>query len=604
MPNIDTRTPRRLRRRPDTRPMLGGFCGLSVLILLTFPAAVPAAAAALVLTNGNFYTAADSQPRAEAVVIVEGRITFVGKAADALRRAPADAQRLDLQGVTVLPGLSDAHAHLEGIGQRELTFNLEGTASLQELKNKLQQRATQGKPGDWLFGRGWIESRWTPPAFPTRKDLDEAAPDRAVVLRRADGHALVANSLALKRAGIDRNTADPAGGSILKDPAGDPTGMLIDNAQNMVLHLMPPPTDAERARALELGAQRSVRLGWTQLQIAGNSFREVDQICQLYGQGRIKLRLYDAIYGPGPDVDRLLSEGPSFHGCGDKLPVRGIKLYIDGALGSRGAALLAPYSDSPASSGLLLNTEERLFPILTQALRRGIQVETHSIGDRGNHIMLDLYERAFAAVPVKERAVAEPRWRIEHAQILSPADIPRFARLGVIASMQPSHAIGDLYFAPSRLGPERLAGAYAWRSLLDSGAIVAAGTDAPVEKGDPLIEFYAAVARRSLQGFADANWHLEQRVSRAQALKMLSLAPAYAAFQEKERGSIEPGKLADFTVLSSDIMTIPAGEIPNAHVLMTIIGGEVVYAAPDAPYHQAVAVSTDNRSIKAMTQSS
>jgi len=599
MPNIDTRAPRRATRQPGARPVLGAFHGLSVLFLLILPAATPAAAPApLILTNGNFYTGADSQPRAEAVVIVEGRITFVGRTGDALRRAPANAQRLDLHGVTVLPGLTDAHAHLAEIGERELTFNLEGTASLAELKNKLRVRAAKGKPADWLFGRGWIESRWTPPAFPTRQDLDAAAPDRAVVLRRADGHASVANSVALKRAGIDRNTAPPAGGSILKDAAGEPTGMLIDNAQDMVLRLLPPPTDAERARALELGAQRSVRLGWTQLQIAGNSFLEVDQICRLYGQGRIKLRLYDAIYGPGPDVDRLLTEGPSLHGCGDKLPVRGIKLYIDGALGSRGAALLAPYSDSPASSGLLLNTEARLLPILTQALRRGIQVETHSIGDRGNHIMLDLYERAFAAVPIPERAVAEPRWRIEHAQILSPADIPRFARLGVIASMQPSHAIGDLYFAPSRLGPERLAGAYAWRSLLDSGAIVAAGTDAPVEKGDPLIEFYAAVARRSLQGFADVNWHLEQRVSRAQALRMLSLSPAYAAFQEKERGSIEPGKLADFTVLSSDIMTIPEAQILRAHVLMTIIGGEVVYAAPDAPAHAAAASGAANPTLQ------
>ena len=588
MPNIDTRAPCRAGNPPGARPVLGGFCRWSVLFLLTFPAAVPAATP-LILNNGNFYTAADSQPRAEAVVIVEGRITFVGKNTDALRRAPAGARRIDLQGVTVLPGLTDAHAHLGDIGERELTFNLEGTASLEELKNKLRGRATQGNPGDWLFGRGWLESRWTPPAFPTRKDLDAAAADRPVVLRRADGHALVANSLALKRAGIDRNTAAPAGGSILKDAAGEPTGMLIDNAQMMVLRLLPPPTDAERAKALEIGALRSVRLGWTQLQIAGNSFHEVDQICRLYQQGRIKLRLYDAIYGPGPDADRLLSQGPSLHGCGDKLPVRGIKLYIDGALGSRGAALLAPYSDSPASSGLLVNTEATLFPILTQALRRGIQVETHAIGDRGNRIMLDLYERAFAAVPVKQRAVAEPRWRIEHAQILSPADIPRFARLGVIASMQPSHAIGDLYFAPRRLGPERLAGAYAWHSLLDSGAIVAAGTDAPVEKGDPLIEFYAAVARRSLEGFADANWHLEQRVARAQALKMLSLSGAYAAFQDKERGSIEPGKLADFTVLSGDIMTIPEAQILRTHVLMTIIGGEVVYAAPDAPSHEAVA---------------
>jgi predicted amidohydrolase YtcJ len=216
-------------------------------------------------------------------------------------------------------------------------------------------------------------------------------------------------------------------------------------------------------------------------------------------------------------------------------------------------------------------------------LRQGIQVETHAIGDRGNRTMLDLYERAFAAVPVAERAVAQPRWRLEHAQILSPADIPRFAQLGVIASMQPSHAISDLFFAPARLGPQRLAGAYAWRSLLDAGAVVAAGTDAPVEKGDPLVEFYAAVARRSLQGFADVNWHPEQRVSRAQALKMLTLSPAYAAFQEQDRGSLEVGKLGDLTVLSADIMTVPEPQILTSHVLLTIIGGQIAYAAPDAP---------------------
>jgi predicted amidohydrolase YtcJ len=567
--------------------MLGDTGRLSVLFLLGFPCLLAfgggrATAAALLLSNGRFYTAAEAQPHAQAVVIVEGRITFVGSAADALRRAP-QARSIDLRGATVVPGLTDGHAHLSDIGERELTFNLEGTASLAELQNKLRERAAQGKPDAWLFGRGWIESRWNPPAFPTRQDLDGPSAGRPVVLERADGHALVANSLALKLAGIDKNTAAPAGGSILKDAAGEPTGMLIDTARDRVLKLLPPPTDAFRLQALEVGAQHSVRLGWTQLQIAGNSFSEVDLLCRLYDQGRIQLRLYDAIRGPGVDATRLLSEGPSLQRCGDKLTVRAIKLYIDGALGSRGAALLTPYSDSPGSDGLLVNTTATLFPILTEALRRGVQIETHAIGDRGNRIVLDLYERALAAVPVSQRAVAEPRWRIEHAQVLSPADIPRFAHLHVIASMQPSHAISDLFFAPSRLGPDRLAGAYAWHSLLDTGAVVAGGTDAPVEKGDPLIEFYAAVSRRSLQGFADPNWHLEQRVTRAQALRMLTLAPAYAAFQEKERGSIEPGKLADFTVLSNDIMTIPEAEILRTHVLMTIIGGKVVYAAPDAP---------------------
>lgn len=542
-----------------------------------------AAAAPLVLSNGNFYTANDLQPRAQAAVVVDGRITFVGASPDALRRAPPGARRLDLHGTTVLPGLTDAHAHLGDIGRRELTFNLEGTTSLAELKNALRARAATGPAGSWLSGGGWIESRWSPPVFPTRQDLDSVAPNRPVVLKRADGHALVANSLALQRAGIDRNTADPPGGTVLKDAAGEPTGMLIDNAMALVERLVPAPTEAEAARALEVGARRSVAMGWTQLQIAGNTFREVDQLCRLYAAGKIQLRLYDAIYGPGPDADRLLAEGPDPQHCGGRLAVRGLKLYIDGALGSRGAALLKPYSDSAGSRGLLVNQPETLFPLLTAALRRGIQVETHAIGDRGNRIMLDLYERAFAAVPTAQRAVAEPRWRIEHAQILDQSDIARFAKLGVIASMQPSHAISDLFFAPARLGPERLRGAYAWQPLLASGAIVAGGSDAPVEKGDPRIEFYAAVSRRSVQGFAAADWHRELRVSRAQALKMFSLAPAYAAFQERDRGSIEVGKLADFTVLSADIMTVPEPQILTSHVVMTIIGGEVVYAAADAP---------------------
>jgi predicted amidohydrolase YtcJ len=257
-----------------------------------------AAALPLVLTNGNFYTANDAQPRAEAAVVVDGRIAFVGSGPDALRRAPPGARRLDLHGATVLPGLTDAHAHLSGIGERELTLNLEATKSLAELKNKVRARASQGKPGSWLTGSGWIESRWLPPVFPTRQDLDAAAADRAVVLKRADGHALVANSLALQRAGIDRNTTDPPGGTIFKDPDGEPTGLLIDNAMARVERLLPPPTEEDTARALDVGARRTVQLGWTQLQITGNTFREVDQLCHLYAAGRIQLRLYDAITAP------------------------------------------------------------------------------------------------------------------------------------------------------------------------------------------------------------------------------------------------------------------------------------------------------------------
>jgi predicted amidohydrolase YtcJ len=547
-----------------------------------------AATPPLVLFNANIYTVDDAHPKAEAVISANGKITYVGTTPEALKRAPRDAQRIDLHGQTVFPGLTDAHAHLLGIGNRELSFDLQGTPSLDELKRRLAARAKQNPTAPWIIGRGWIESRWNPAVFPSRADLDAMVSDRPVVLTRADGHALVANSVALQRAGIDRDTANPAGGEILKDKSGEPTGMLVDNAMDLIRKLVPPATDAERMKALEAGAAKYTSLGWTQLHNAGTPWSETELLCKLYQSGRITLRVYNAINGAGPDsgpeanrsdADRLLQRGASIDGCGGRLTVRTIKLYIDGALGSRGAALLEPYSDSPSSRGLFVNEPDALYPILTQALERGIQVETHAIGDRGNRVMLDLYEKAFNAVPESRRAVAKPRWRIEHAQVISPIDIPRFAKLGVIASMQPSHAIGDLYFAPARLGPDRLKGAYAWKSLLDSGATVVAGSDAPVEIGDPRIEFYAAVARRSLDGHANDDWHLEERVSREQALRMLTLWPAYAAFQEKERGSIEVGKQADFTVLSSDLMRVPEGEIMKARVMLTVIGGQVVYGA-------------------------
>jgi predicted amidohydrolase YtcJ len=550
---------------------------LAILLLASSALAAPAP---LVLHNAVVHTADEARPRAEAVVAVDGRITFVGSSADALRRAPANAERIDLEGQAVFPGFTDAHAHLDGIGFRELEFNLQDVGSLKELQQRLRERATQTKPGDWLAGRGWIESRWTPAVFPTRQDLDAVVADRAVVLRRADGHALIANSLALRRAGIDRDTPAPPGGEIPKDASGEPTGMLIDEAMALVNRLVPSPTDAEISKALEVGAARSTKLGWTQIQNPGTSWKQVDLLCQLYAQGKVKLRVYTAIDGPSADAQRLLKEGRSVDRCGAQ-NLRSIKLYVDGALGSRGAALLEPYADAPQSTGLIVNEPETLFPILTQALKQGIQIETHAIGDRGNRIMLDLYERAFAEVPVKERAVAEPRWRIEHAQVINPADIPRFAKLGVIASMQPSHAIGDLFFAPQRLGPKRLTGAYAWKSLLDAGAIVVAGSDAPVEQGDPRIEFYAAVERKSVDGISNADWHREERVSRAQALKMLTLAPAFAAFQERERGSIEVGKQADFTVFAADLMSIPEPQILKTPVALTVIGGEIVYRASE-----------------------
>jgi predicted amidohydrolase YtcJ len=298
---------------------------------------------------------------------------------------------------------------------------------------------------------------------------------------------------------------------------------------------------------------------------------------RLVSEGKSKLRLYVAGSGPGPAAEALLENGAAVREFDGRFSVSAIKCFVDGALGSRGAALLAPYADAPGTGGLILNSEDVLLPLFTRALRAGIQIETHAIGDRGNRLVLDWYEKAFAAVPATGRKVAEPRWRIEHAQILDAAEIPRFRKLGVIASMQPSHAIGDLYFAPSRLGAARLAGAYAWRSLIDAGALIAGGSDAPVERGEPMIEFYAAVARRALDGYSNDDWRREQRVTRAEALTMFTQWPAFASFEEAERGSIVAGKVADFTVLSADIMEVSEAEILTTECVMTVIGGEVVW---------------------------
>jgi predicted amidohydrolase YtcJ len=558
-----------------------------VVALFTLFAATATGAEAvdLVIKNGNIYTNDPRQPKVQALVAGGGRIVYVGATAGAAAYEKAARRVLDLRGRTALPGLADAHVHLSGVGAREATLNLEGTRSLDELLAAVKRAAAAKPPGTWIEGRGWIETFWKPPVFPTRADLDRAAPKHPVLLTRADGHASVANSAALKIAGIDRKTADPFGGKINRTaPGGEADGMLVDAAQNLVRRHLPPVTAAEIERHLQLGAERELALGWTQVHIAGNSWEEVELLRKLYREKKMKLRIYDAIRGPGRDADQLLARGPSVGEFDGRFTVRSIKISIDGALGSRGAALLAPYADAD-TSGLLTQKDEVLAPLFAQALRRGVQIMTHAIGDRANRTVLDLYQRAQAAVPAAERAVAEPRWRIEHAQIVALDDIPRFARLGVIPSMQPSHAIGDLHFATRRLGTagDRLAGAYAWQRFRKAGLVIAGGSDAPVERGEPMIELYAAITRRDLRGFRGDGWHPEQALSRSEALAALTSWPAIAAFEEKSRGSLEVGKLADLTVLSADVMQIPEAQIPTTRCLATIVGGEVVYEAAKGP---------------------
>lgn len=556
------------------------FLIAATLLLLSLIALQQPTAADIVFRNGNVYTANDNAPRAEAIAVKGDRIVFAGSNADGQKYVGPGTRVVDLKGSTVLPGFTDSHQHLSGVGLREMTLNLEGTTSLQDFLAKVKTRVAQAKPGEWVTGRGWIETHWTPPAFPTRWDLDKVAPNNPVILGRADGHGAVANSAALKLAGVDKNTSNPFGGEVSKDKqSGEPNGMLLDTAQGLVRRHVPPTSQDDAERAVVLGVKRNIELGWTQIQDAGGSYTDVDIFKKLYEAGKIKLRIYKAVHGPGPSATRLLNEGATIGAYGNRFTFRTIKVVSDGALGSRGAALLDPYSDATDTKGFLTVKAEELRPMLIEALRKGIQVETHAIGDYANRFVLDEYEAALKAVPAGERKVADPRWRIEHAQIVNPADIPRFAKLGIIPSMQPSHAIGDLFFAPSRVGIERLAGSYAWESFIKSGVVVPGGSDAPVERGEPMIEFYAAVARKDQKGFSGEGWHPEEAVTREQALKMFTIWPAYAAFEEKLRGTIETGKLADFTILSADIMKIPAAEILKTRCVMTVINGEIVYEA-------------------------
>ena len=552
---------------------------LAYVALATLAACSAAQPADRVFKNANVYTADSASPRAEAVAVLGGRILFVGSNADVRKHEGSNTEVIDLAGKTLLPGFVDAHVHLSGVGQREMILNLEGTKSIDELVERVKSYVDRAGPGAWVVGLGWIETPWNPRRFPTRQDLDGISPDNPVYLSRADGHAGVANTAALKLAGISRSTVPPRGGDILKDASGEPTGMLIDNAQGLLESKIPPPTEGQQDSAFTLGVDRELMLGWTQVQDAGMSWDDVLRVRRLYGEGKIKLRIYASVRGPSPWADSLLAHGASVNEFDGRFTVRTIKSAIDGALGSRGALLLKPYSDA-ATQGLLTVNLERLRPMLREALRKGIQVEVHAIGDSANRLLLNEFEAAFNDVPRGEqRKVKDPRWRNEHTQIVDPADLPRFKQLGVIPSMQPSHAIGDLYFAPSRLGSERLVGAYAWQTLLRDGNIIIGGSDAPVERGEPMIEFYAAVARRSITGDQTPDWHPEQAMTRDQALRAFTIWPAYGAFEENERGSITVGKWADFTILDRDIMTIPEVEILGTRNIMTVVNGQIVFTA-------------------------
>lgn len=541
--------------------------------LLLFVALLPLvvrAQADFVVVNARVYTVEAAQPVAEAFAVRGDRFLLVGSAAQVTAAYP-DAPRLDAGGRAIVPGLIDAHVHLMNLGVARLTADLVGAASKAEVLDRLAAFAATLPEGTWLVGRGWDQNDWPEKTFPTRQDLDARFPDRPVYLVRIDGHAAWVNTAALRAAGGLAENPAPEGGRIVRDASGAPTGILVDAAMDLVGARMPAATEAQLDRALTLALEETARYGLTGVHEAGVDLATVARYERRIVRGTFPLRVYAMVGGRGPTFDFFCQHGPVL-GAGDRLWVRSVKYYMDGALGSRGAALLAPYHDDPENEGLLFQAPVAFTADVAQALRCGYQVNTHAIGDRGNRVALDAYEAAFAQV-----GAGAGRHRVEHAQVLAPADIPRFATLGVIASVQPTHATSDMPWAEERVGPERIGGAYAWRSLLDAGARLALGSDFPVEGVNPLLGFYAAVTRQDASGVPAGGWYPDERLTREEALRGFTLDAAYAAFLENETGSIAAGKLADFVVLSRDVMTVPAAEILQTEVVATYLGGQPTF---------------------------
>ncbi len=528
----------------------------------------------LILHRGNIYTGETDQSFVGSIASKGAKIKYVGKVLSDAEIACSDAKVINLKGNYIFPGFTDAHGHLKGIGYRELTLNLQEIPSLNETLQAVRDYLSTKDSGEWIIGRGWIDKIWPEKRFPTRWDLDSFSSNNPVVLERADGHAVVVNSLVLKLAGIDKDTRDPQGGFIEKDQTGNPTGLLVDMAMNLIADLIPKLSRDDDKQAFIEGINRNVSLGWTQIHVPGGTFEDIEILNEIKSENNLLQRVYFMV-SDGEPADRLLEMGPIID-PENFLTVRAIKMYADGALGSRGAALLEKYSDYDGK-GIFIFLEEETKPRLSKALVKGIQIGTHAIGDHGNRVVLDWYEEVFVQAKKNKEFSESPRWRIEHSQNIKPVDQRRFVELDVIPSMQPSHAIGDLHFAVDRLGLERINDAYAWRNLIDQGLIIAGGTDAPVEIGDPRIEFYAAVARKDVDGYHGEGWNLDQRLSRLEALKMFTIWPAIASFEEDIKGTIEVGKLADFSVFDQDLMHIPELKILESKNILTVVDGRVVY---------------------------
>jgi predicted amidohydrolase YtcJ len=550
------------RQEPDAGPAAG-------------EAAAPIHTQATLITNARIYTmdAGDTVIASGALAFSSaGEILGIGEQGPMAEAFP-DADRIDLEGRAVLPGLIDSHGHLYGLALTYTQADLVGAASKAEVLERLRRFAATLSESDWLLGHGWDQNDWPEPVFPSRADLDAEFPDRPVWLVRIDGHAGWANSAALAQADRDLSGDwQPEGGAILRDAEGQASGILIDKAMNLVEGLVPPLSDPLVEAALERAVKTLVGLGLTGVHDPGVDRDVVDRYRAMIAAGAMPLRVYAMADGVNPTLDWLCESGP-LADPSRRLFMRSVKLFADGALGSRGAALLDDYSDDPGNNGLLFSTDEALREQMRRVLSCGLQLGVHAIGDRANRQVLDAYAALLPEFPGNPG-----RHRIEHAQVVHPADLPRFAELGVIAAMQPIHATSDMYWAGERLGPARLAGAYAWRSLLDGGAKLAFGSDFPVEAVNPMLGIYAAVTRQDLDGWPEGGWQADERLDRADAVRALTLDAAYAAFMEDDTGSLEVGKRADFIVLDRDLMRVPADEIPGVSVLQTWVDGQQVFA--------------------------
>lgn len=549
------------------------------LFLTLFLAATPEPPrrADLLLQGGVVYVSAEAKPRGGSIVVADGKVVFVGDPSRA-RRFAKGARVVDLRGSFVFPGWSDAHVHLLGLGKSHEIADLRGAADVGAAAEAMAKAASKLPPGRWVEGRGWDQNLWPGKEFPDARALDRVLPDRPAAARRVDGHALWVNGVALKAAGIDAATRDPEGGRILRRPDGSPSGVLVDNAMELVTRVLPVASGADEERWLLLGAAACAAAGLTEVQDAsGYGAEEIAALERLASRGELPIRVY-ATVSPQPDaLAAFLAKGPRIGSATDLLTVRAVKAFADGALGSRGAALLADYSDEPGKRGLLVTSPERLAAIALEARKNGWQLWIHAIGDRGNRVALDAFEKAEEALP--DAAAGGSRPRIEHAQVIAPEDFPRFARHGVIASVEPTHATSDMGWAEERLGPSRIAGAYAWRRLKNAGARLAGGSDAPVESERPLLGFYAAVTREDLSGHPPGGWRPGEKLSRREALALFTSDAAFAAFEERSRGRIEAGYDADFTILAKDPMSVPEREIPAIPVFMTVVGGRIGQAS-------------------------